>query len=239
MMTRVVGPPLVIMAASLGVFGCGGEETTSTAPVAESEAADASSFESNDALTLPEYLSQEGARFVLPRELGEVDASGQIQDPDAFLAAAQDAGLAAEQVAAMSDGTVNFAEHEELTRLALSCMEDAGLATVTNGVRFSEGVDMVSFGFSEGSELTELEGLQLGDACQRNYLLTATSLYRMQFGWSEEEVLARQNVDFDAFARCLEEAGRSDAPPVVKDLTSEVVEALIELMEQQDHGCSP
>lgn len=229
-----------LAAVSLGAVGCGAGQST-PGPVSESGTPPApSATGSGGELTLREYLAQEGARFVLPRELGEVDASGQVQDLDAFLAAAEDVGLADEQVASMSDGTVTFAEHEELTRLTLSCMEDAGLATVNNGVRFSEGVDVVTFAFSEGSELTELEGLQLADACQRDYLLTATDLYRMQFGWTEEEAIARQNANFIAFARCLDESGVSGVPPVQTDddLTAEAVEALIVLVETPGHECS-
>lgn len=225
------------------ILGCSSDASApTTSPDAgasdETEVAVSSEPDALSATTLEQYLAAP-APIVGPSQLGEVDASGNIVDLEAFLAAAEEAELAEEQIAAMSDGEVDFAEHEQLTRLGLDCMRDGGLVVLEQGIRFDRGVDRVSFSFGEGAGQSELEGLKIGDQCQRDYFFTATVMYRTQNGWSEEEERERMNTDFVAFARCLESAGVSGVPPLESpdDMTAEIFDALLALQDAPGHDC--
>lgn len=167
-----------------------------------------------------------------------VDAFGNVTDVDVLAESARELGLSEQQIDALADGSVTFAEHERLVRLGLDCMKSSGLVVRELGLqRSGAGVDQVRYAFSEGpSGLTAEEALQSAAYCEQLHFVPATLIYEAEFGLSVEEQQDIIDEAFVRFGRCLETAGITDLPdldnydPLMQD-------ALIPLADDPRHDC--
>lgn len=167
-----------------------------------------------------------------------LDASGRVIDVEALVESARQIGLDDQQVAAMADGSVTFAEHESLVRNGLQCMRDAGLDVVELGLTVSQaGVDTVRYAFSGGpSGISDDEALLRATRCEQLHFIPATVLYEAEFGLSEEEQQRKIDSAFVRFGRCLEEAGLTDLPDL-DNYVPEMQDDLIALVDDPRHTC--
>jgi hypothetical protein len=223
---RSVVPAVVLLVVLLAAGACTGRSTSSSGPVGSSTTGGAQGRAGDPALG----WGLEG--------LEGVDAFGSITDVDLLRESATRLGLSDEQVAAMSDGTVTFAEHEQLVRLALSCMEDRGLEVHEMGLKTTQrGVEEVAYAFSgDPAGFDNKETLTIARYCEQFHMVPATLIYEAEFGISLEEEQANINEAFIRFGECLRDAGITEIPDI-DHYDPTMQDALLAYVDDPRHNC--
>lgn len=174
-----------------------------------------------------------------PVGLDGLDGRGRIEDLDAVLASARELGLAQQQIDALSDGEVTYAEHESLVRLTLQCMKEAGFDAVETGIGDSGmGVETLRYAWGgAGSETAA--GISAGMVCENRFSLPAVRIYVAQNAPPLEQVQAEIDARFIEFGRCLVEAGVAGVPDISEYDAAAMQDQLLSFVDDPRHACSP